>query len=52
MNTYVGKIPPWLALLFSMLFALEVFNPINPDTLKSSIAYHYQQPAIHTTRTW
>jgi len=49
MNTYVGKIPPWLALLFSMLFAFEMFNPSSLGTLESSIAYYNQLPAIHIT---
>jgi len=48
MNTYVGKIPPWLALLFSMLFAFEMFNPSSIDTLESLIAYNDRLPAIHT----
>jgi len=48
MNIYVGKIPPWLALLFTMLFAFEMFNPSNLGSLDSSVAYHERLPAIHT----
>ena len=47
MNTYAGKIPPWLALIFSMLFAFEMFNPSNLNILETSLTHHASLPTIH-----